>query len=133
MEEPGFAERGISCQSNSSSVSTFDKGGSATPHRIPGAVVRYCFDINNTGSADAQKVRLTEDLTNTNSTNKDKLDYVKSGIIIQAQGTCDCATNTDTSGTATASSTTVNIPADVNGITLPLNKQACGYLEAKIK
>jgi len=64
---------------------------------------------------------------------KQALDYVKSGIIIQDQGTCDCAANTDTSGTTTASSTTVNIPENVDGITLPFNKQACGYLEAKIK
>lgn len=107
-----------------------DELGSATPHRIPGATVRYCFDINNTGSTTAQKVRLTEDLT---VDNKDDLDYVKSGIIIQDIGTCDCTALTDTSGTATASSTAVYIPEDANGIDIAANKQACGYLEAVVK
>jgi len=112
------------------SIVLSDDLGNLTPHRIPGAVVRYCFDINNTGSADAQKVRLTEDLTLTNKTN---LDYVQSGIIVQAQGSCNCSGNTDTSGTATASSTTVYIPDATTGITIPQNKQACAYLEAIIK
>jgi len=112
------------------SIVISDDLGSATPHRIPGAIVRYCFDINNTGSAIAQKVRLTEDLT---VTNKDDLDYVKSGIIIQTIGSCDCAGLTDTSGTAAASSTTVYIPDVATGIDIPSSKQACGYLEATIK
>ena len=111
-----------------SSMVISDELGSATPHRIPGATVRYCFDINNTGSATAQKVRLTEDLM---VTNKDDLDYVKSGISIQDIGTCDCATIADTSGTA-ASATIVYIPENTNGINIPSQKQACGYLEAKI-
>ena len=113
-----------------SSIIISDDLGSATPHRIPGAVVRYCFDINNTGSATAEKVRLTEDLT---LTNKDNLDYVKSGISIQALGTCDCAAITDTSGTATASATAIAIPEVATGIDIPSSKQACGYLEATIK
>jgi len=113
-----------------SSIIISDELGSATPHRIPGSIVRYCFDINNTGSAEAQKVRLTEDLT---VTGKDSLDYIKSGIIIQTIGTCSCSGLTDTSGTGTASATTVNIPEDVAGIAIPANKQACAYMEAKIK
>jgi len=112
-----------------SSMVISDELGSVTPHRIPGATVRYCFDINNTGSTTAEKVRLTEDLT---VTNKDDLDYVKSGILIQDIGTCDCASIADTSGTA-ASATIVHIPENENGINIEANKQACGYLEATVK
>ena len=113
-----------------SSMVISDELGNGTPHRIPGATVRYCFDIRNTGSETAQKVRLTEDLT---VDNRDDLDYVKSGIIIQDIVTCDCAALSDTSGTATASATAVYIPEDTNGIDVPANKQACGYLEATVK
>ena len=113
-----------------SSIVISDESGTAEAHRIPGAVVRYCFDITNSGSAIAENVRLTEDLT---LTNKDKLDYVKSGIVIQDIGTCDCAAVTDVSGTPTASATTVNIPESTDGIDIPSSKQACGYLEATIK
>lgn len=113
-----------------SSIVISDDLGSFTPHRIPGAIVRYCFDINNTGSAIAHNVRLTEDLT---LTNKDKLDYIQSGIILQDIGTCDCKAITDTSGTPTASATAIAIPEVATGIDIPSNKQACGYLEATIK
>lgn len=112
------------------SIVVSDEFGTGKPHRIPGATVRYCFDIKNAGSVSADNVRLTEDLT---VTNKDDLDYVKSGMIIQDNGACDCAAITDTSGTSTASATTVYIPEDANGISIPSNKQACGYLEATIK
>jgi hypothetical protein len=110
------------------SIVISDTSGNAIAHRIPGATIRYCFDINNTGSASAEGVRLHDDFT---VNNKDNLTYVKSGIITQVAGSCDCSGNANTSGTS-APATDIYIPDAAAGTTIDAGDQACAYIEATI-
>jgi|GEM_PF-2003355 len=60
--------------------------GTNNPKRIPGAVIRYMFDINNTGTGDVEDLNLTDtfndalDLTNTAGSAKK----------LENQDKCDC-------------------------------------------
>ena len=111
------------------SIITNDPTGSAEKHRVPGATIRYCFDVQNTGSGDADKVRLHDNFT---TNNKDNLTYVKSGVVINAvAAACDCAVNANTDGTA-APATDIYIPDAAAGVTVPAGGNACAYIEATI-
>lgn len=99
------------------------------PKRIPGATIRYCFTVDNTGLLSATSVVLTEDFT---TTNKNNLTYVNSGFVVQNIGTsCDCAGITDTSGTFVTPTVTINI-GTLTGSLVPATSRACAYIEATI-
>jgi alkyl hydroperoxide reductase subunit AhpC len=100
-------------------------GGAAQPHRIPGATVRYCFVVDNNGSANASNVNITDDFT---ADNKDKLTVVNAGHVVQANTTaCDCAGIADTSGT-TGTTSAITTGAD----TVNANQRMCAYIEATV-
>jgi uncharacterized repeat protein (TIGR01451 family) len=104
-------------------------GAAAEPHRIPGATVRYCFQIDNTGTADASNVQINDDFT---VDNKNNLTYVNSGFVKQGIGTaCDCAGITDTSGSFTSPNVTIPI-GTITGTGTPATQRACAYIEATI-
>ena len=108
-----------------SSVVTWDPVSKNTkPHRIPGAIVRYCFQVDNTGSENATDVVITDEMS---GNGKDNLSYVKSGKISQDIGTpCACAGIADASGTI--SGTTVSIGLG----TVATLTRTCAYIEAEI-
>jgi len=99
------------------------------PKRIPGATVRYCFQVDNTGLVSATNVVLTEDFT---TNNKDKLTYVKSGYVVQDISTsCNCASISNTSGSFSTPTVTINI-GTLAGSTSPSTSRGCAYIEATI-
>ncbi len=100
-------------------------GGAGAPHRIPGATVRYCFVVDNNGSADASNVKITDDFT---ADGKDNLTVVKAGYTVQANtDACDCTADGTDAGVA-AGATSVTITVD------PLNagQRECAYIEATV-
>ena len=100
-------------------------GGATQPHRIPGATVRYCFVVDNNGSADASNVNITDDFT---ADNKDKLTVVKAGHVVQANSTaCDCAAVADASGDVSTANAIKTGAATVNA-----NQRMCAYIEATV-
>ena len=111
-------------------------GTGAGRKRIPGALIRYCFDINNSGDKNATNVSWTDDLNET-ATKHDALDYNDSVAWLQNQDTCACATHNDgTTGSIDANGVvtlTVEDENDSDNSTIETNKQACGWIEATIR
>ncbi len=104
--------------------------GSNNPKRVPGAILRYCFVIDNSGEGDAQNVKISDSLS---SNNKDTLDYKKSGFIIQdINNDCDCKAITDSSGTISDKDVTIDI-GDIKGTSDTSHSRACAYIELEIK
>jgi len=106
--------------------------GTTNPKRIPGATVRYCFTVKNSGNADAGDVAISDTL---DGNNRDKLIYVKSGKgdIINNTDNCtpsDCKAITDTSG---------NYDSDTKKVDINLanpfssNSHQCAYIETTVK
>lgn len=104
-----------------------EDSGATKPHRIPGATVRYCFQVDNTGSSDAAGVHISDDLS---LTNRDKLTYIKSGKVLQDITTpCDCAGITDTSGGITGSTVDIDLGTVTSNTA---TARACAYIETTI-
>ncbi len=100
-------------------------GGAAKPHRIPGATVRYCFVVDNNGSASADNVKIADDFT---ADNKSDLTVVKAGYTVQPNtNACDCTADGTDAGVA-AGATNVEITVT------PLNagQRECAYIEATV-
>ena len=99
----------------------------ANPKRIPGAVIRYMFDIENSGSANVTDLNITDtlndnfDLTNTKSSAKKDED----------KDSCTCSTEpeTDISSDTTVDGQKVSI-AKINTSS---SKHTCVSIEAEIK
>ena len=106
------------------------------PKRIPGALIRYCFDINNSGDKNATNVSWTDDLNDT-ATKHNALDYNDSITWHQTtQGTCDCTNDSGYSGGSIDSNGVVTmVMEDKDTLTSPIevNQQACGWIEATIR
>ena len=108
-----------------SSIVTKDPINSSNPKRIPGATIRYCFTVDNTGDGKADDLKIEDSLTNNN---KEKLNYVSSGKITQDISTaCDCANINDTSGTIANKKVSIDIAS------LEINKRICAYIEMLIE
>ena len=100
------------------------------PKRIPGATIRYCFTVDNSGDASADSVTIDDVLT---GSGKDNLSYVNSGRVIQNIGTaCNCAAITDTSGTKSGTDVTINIGTLTHQSATPATARACAYIEITI-
>ena len=103
------------------------------PKRIPGAVVRYCFIVENTGSTDATNVLVTDDM------DENVFDFSNSSVTLYklTDNACDCTTTENVDG---ANGSNGQDPTnDNNGVakvdfgTLSANSKKCGYVTAEIK
>ncbi|HFQ61044.1 MAG TPA: lamin tail domain-containing protein [Epsilonproteobacteria bacterium] len=113
-----------------SSIVTADGINASNPKRIPGATIRYCFTVDNTGGGNADNVKVTDSLT---GNGKDNLTYVKSGKVIQDIATaCDCATLSDSSGSISGTDVTINI-GTLTGTTATTTSRSCAYIEMTIQ
>ena len=107
--------------------------GTTNPKRIPGAVVRYCFIVENTGSQDATDVVVTDDM------DENIFDFTNSEVKLYqlTDNNCACDTMSDVDG---ANGTGGQNPTNDNGgvakigfDTLTANSKKCGYVTAEIK
>jgi len=97
------------------------------PKRIPGAVIRYMFDIENKGTADASGVVLKDSLNDNLDLDRTKDSAKKK----ENQDSCDCATepSDDISGDTTVSGQDVKI----ENIGIESGKHTCVSFEIEIK
>ena len=99
------------------------------PKRIPGAIVRYCFTVDNTGDGDAENATIHDSLA---GSGRDNLTYIRSGSLVQNISTvCNCAAVTTTNGTISGSDVTINI-GNINGTNDTTHSRGCAYIEATI-
>ena len=111
--------------------------GGTKPKRIPGAVIRYMLDINNTGSADANDITITDDLVSDldYSTLETPNDNVHTNI---GDTACDCSN--PGGGTASTVNNTGNDPqVKLEGIDVAKpaagesENHTCVYFEVEVK
>ncbi len=101
------------------------------PKRIPGAVVRYCFTVDNTGDGDADNATIHDSLT---GDGRDNLEYKASGSTPAGNiaTACDCANITNTNGTISGTDVTIDL-GDINGTGDTAHSRACAYIKVEIK
>ena len=102
------------------------------PKRIPGAIMRYCFKVDNTGEGNANNVKIKDTLSNNG---KDNLQYVKSGSMIQnINNECDCQSSKmdENKGSINGNKVTIDI-GTLTGTSTPATSRGCAFIEVKIK
>lgn len=102
--------------------------------RIPGALVRYCFKVDNTGGAVADTIVITDDMTVNGLDNID-LTAGAAGHVVQDIATaCDCAAIVETASgdVSVPAAVTISIPT-ITGTPTPATQRACAYIEGTIK
>jgi uncharacterized repeat protein (TIGR01451 family) len=103
------------------------------PKRIPGAVVRYCFIVENTGSTDATNVLVTDDM------DENVFDFTNSTVTLYKLTDSNCACDTMENVDGVNGSNGQNPTNDNGGVakvdfdTLSANSKKCGYVTAEIK
>jgi surface protein len=103
--------------------------GTTNPKRIPGATIRYCFTVDNTGDGDAEDATISDSLT---GDGKDNLTYVQSGSVVQDISTaCDCAALTTTNGSLSGDDVTIVI-GDISGTSDTAHSRGCAYIETTL-
>ncbi len=103
--------------------------GSSVPKRIPGATIRYCFTVDNTGDGDAENATISDSLT---GSGKDNLTYIQSGSLVQDIAVaCDCAAISMTNGTISGDDVTIVI-GDINGTNDTSHSRGCAYIQTTI-
>jgi len=101
----------------------------SNPKRIPGATIRYCFTVDNTGDGNAENATVHDSLT---GSGKDNLTYIQSGSLVQDIAVaCDCAAISTTNGTLSGSDVTITI-GDINGTDDTAHARGCAYIELRI-
>jgi len=102
--------------------------GTNNPKRIPGAIIRYMFDINNTGSADVSDLNITDTLNSnldlTNTVSSAKKDENQSDACV-----CSNEPSTDISGDTTVN----NQDLTITHINTQSGKHTCVSVETEIK
>ena len=112
------------------SIVTADGVSTAHPKRIPGATIRFCFTADNTGTGNADNVKIDDSLT---GNGKDNLLYVNAGKVIQDIGiACNCAGIADTSGSLSGTDVTIDI-GTLTGTAATATSRGCAYIEMTIK
>ncbi len=102
----------------------------SNPKRIPGAIIRYCFVVDNRGDGDALDVKIKDTLE---GDNREKLIYKKSGSVIQSiSQECDCAKIDTKNGTINDKEVEINI-GTLKGTSNRAQSRACAYIEAEIE
>jgi len=81
--------------------------GTSTPKRIPGAIIRYMFDIKNTGTGDVSDLNITDNIQSELLLDNTKASAKKD----ENKASCSCATEpqTDISGDTTVTGQEVKI------------------------
>ncbi len=113
------------------SIVTADGVNAIHPKRIPGATIRYCFTVDNTGEGNADNVKIDDSLT---GNGKDNLTYLRSGSMIQDISTeCDCTSTSmdDSKGTISGTDVTIDI-GTLTGTGATATSRGCAYIEMKI-
>jgi uncharacterized repeat protein (TIGR01451 family) len=115
---------------NKVSIVTHDPVNNTTnPKRIPGATLRYCFTVDNTGEGDAQNATISDSLT---GSGKDSLTYVRSGSVVQdISVVCSCSGLNATNGTISGRDVTIVI-GDISGTNDTTHSRGCAYIEVTI-
>jgi len=102
-----------------------------TPHRIPGAVIRYAFEVKNTGSVDATSVVVTDDIVALAAYTD-----AATNFFIES-GPCVCATGGSTAAGATSGYTSPTAKLDFGTVVKAIDARTptkeCGYFEVVIK
>jgi len=112
------------------SIVVADGMNATYPKRIPGATIRYCFTVDNTGEGNADNVKINDSLA---GNGKDNLTYVQSGKVIQDIATaCDCGAIADTSGSISGTDVTINI-GTLTGTGATATSRGCAYIETTVK
>jgi uncharacterized repeat protein (TIGR01451 family) len=114
------------------SIVTADGVNATHPKRIPGATVRYCFTVDNTGEGNADNIKIDDSLT---GNGKDNLTYVKVGSMIQNISTaCDCTSSSmdDSKGSISGTDVTIDI-GTLTGTSATATSRGCAYIEMTIK
>jgi len=99
--------------------------------RVPGAMVRYAIDVNNTGNADADNVVLTDNIPATVTFGQSPAAGAPAAIAEIRDAACNCATpagNVVAADTVTHAAGTVT--ADYNTVTAGTHK--CAYFDVFI-
>jgi len=102
------------------------------PKRIPGAIIRYCFVVDNSGNGIANDIKITDLLR---GGNKESLEYKKGGSLIQnANEDCDCLSSNMDESTSSIDDDEVTIEiGSLNGsATTEQNARACAFIELEI-
>lgn len=103
------------------------------PKRIPGAKIRYCFIVENTGNAPASNAVVTDEMSNT------VFDFTHTTVrLYNGSSVCTCDTAevdiTGTNGTDFGVTPTNNAPtAKLDFGTINAQSKRCGYVTAVIK
>ena len=118
------------------SIVTYDPiNKDVDPKRIPGATIYYCFEVNNTGDANATDVYWTDDWTN----NDGKLafpddsadDAVQDPVDITTGCNEDCSNITVDYG-GSHSGKVIRLPSGSNTVRVDTNKSVCGSIKTTV-
>ena len=103
-----------------------------SPKRIPGATLRYCFTVDNTGEGNADNVKIKDTLS---GEGRDNLIYKKSGSMIQNINTeCDCQSSgmDESKGSINGDEVTIDI-GTLTGTPTPANSRGCAFIELEVR
>ncbi len=112
------------------SIVTQDPVNNTTnPKRIPGATVRYCFTVDNTGAGDAGNATISDSLS---GSGRDALTYVRSGSVVQdISVACNCSGLNATNGTISGRDVTI-VLGGISGTNDTTHSRGCAYIEVTI-
>lgn len=105
----------------------------SNPKRVPGAIVRYCFVVDNSGYSQADDVKIKDSLS---GDNKDDLDYIKGGALKQSSNDdCDCLSSSmdESKSSINGSDVTIDIGSLNGSKTNTQNARACAFIEVEVK
>ena len=102
------------------------------PKRIPGAIMRYCFRVDNNGNGSADNIKIKDTLS---GDNKDNLTYKKSGSLIQSSNeSCDCTSSrmNENTGSIDNNEVTIDIGTLTGSKVNAQSSRACAFIEVEI-
>ena len=102
------------------------------PKRIPGAIIRYCFKVDNTGEGNADNVKIKDTLS---GNGRENINYIKGGSMIQdINSECDCQSSSMDENKASKSGDDVTIDiGTLTGTGTPATSRGCAFIEGEIK
>ncbi len=103
------------------------------PKRIPGAIIRYCFVVDNKGNANADDVTIKDLLS---GENKENLEYIKGGSLIQSSNNdCNCLDSNMDESKSSLNGDEVQITiGTLSGLEVDdQHSRGCAFIELEIK